>query len=753
MFGPYFDGLPNNRDAESETVALLYPALEEQAQEALLKSDCYWAASRELFTVAWEAVMRVCRPSLALTPASPGLFGACRLTHPQTGVPIQVNTKDRPDIRGCLSVGSAMAISFPPGVPGPFETSLNLPKSAAANVVLPRDLYAYATTFSVKPAPSDDRFGRCPGPGGFPTTPGAATLTGACAPSGGFHSACVSGCPLLPSADSTFQLSLGSANLVLRPTIRLVDNTGRKIARPMTREGSHYEWQTGIQGRGCGSDEAKRFYECSWEENFSPQVQVENVRIFALTSDDEEVSIHPTSSLRVVQPDPIATTEETWACAFRSGSAEASISGQESGCDDALVATPTYSLNAFALAVADATRVATPMTLPLHWSVDLDPASVPSNADVFIEFTLRDKSGTGALTVTPYADFGRLRTGRVRGERLRLRSVGSQPIQINRIGLTGQHASDFSFRVLENVQPPLRIPLDVTIDGNNISAKAKETGTWNTLVRVSEGPTGHTFSLLTRDDVSLSNLNALDASPRSSRPVTLREGGGLSRSPPAVNEAARPPRSTIDSPFGPTIEAANAPLVIANTENLMVTRLLPFTLEPGEEAEVFVEVTPSDYGDRQAFLTIDGEQLTRPDRKWQVSSSLHVFALEGPRFVVFPEGTLEFPAPVRPRSPERVVFLDNYGDQEGIRTDIAIVGPDASQFELRSEHGPARNIPPGDGEMFLLSLTHPCSPVTHSAAAGLSAPWRAELRVGTSEQTISIPLAGRPLQCLHNLNP
>jgi hypothetical protein len=179
------------------------------------------------------------------------------------------------------------------------------------------------------------------------------------------------------------------------------------------------------------------------------------------------------------------------------------------------------------------------------------------------------------------------------------------------------------------------------------------------------------------------------------------------------------------------------------------TRSVPFTLFAGESVEIFVEATPRDYGERQAYLKVEGDEPTHPGRTWQVLSSLHAWGLAGPRFVVFPEGTLQFPYPLRPRSPERVIFVDNVGDEEAIRNEIAITGPDASQFAISSQHAAIRHIPPGDGEMFLLSLTHPCSPTALSTgeSAVSSGSWQGTLQVSTSEGILGVPLIGRPLQC------
>lgn len=728
-FGPYFDGLSNSPDAEPETVALLYPELEQAGQEALLRSDCYWASTQESFTVAWESLLTVKRGSARMTCDSPATFGVCRLTDPQTGRPIQISTDKPPDLSACpdSDLPSAMTLTFAAGdipvSPGP----LNLPnKDPRVDLEIPSDIYTYGARFARKAPAAVDPFGRCPGPDGFDGDPVPANLTGHCAPSGDRHSTCVSGCALAPAEDSTYQVSVASADLVLKPTILLVGTTGRTIARPMIQDGSTFSWQTTAEGTECSPEAIevlgnRRQYQCRWHENFSPQVQVERVQIFAVTASGQRVAVQPAGPLSVRSYVPSRFT--TQQCAFQSGSAQVEISGSQSGCSRPLVATPTFALDVFAIATIDTARHgAQPMTVPLHWSVALEPTSVPDGAAVFIEFGLRARAGQALVMTRPSQDFGRLRVGRPRGERVFLRNVGAEPAQVQRITLIGPQASDFRFRVLDQRQEPLKAPLDVTIRGNRIDASPRDaTRSWEPLLDSSDGPVNQRMRVLARDDVSWPSLIASGA-------VT----------PPAFPSVV--PRISA--------EAARSPLVATNNRALLNTRLLPFTLGPGESVEVFVEITPRDYGPRQAYLKVEGYQLTRPDQGWQVLSALHAFALEGPRLAVFPSGTLEFPYPHRPRSPERAVHVDNLGDEEGVRTDIALVGPDASKFKLLSQHAPRRHIPPGDREMFQLSLAQPCSSAGSSAGpTGPGSRWQATLRIGTSETVINVPLVARPLQC------
>jgi hypothetical protein len=193
---------------------------------------------------------------------------------------------------------------------------------------------------------------------------------------------------------------------------------------------------------------------------------------------------------------------------------------------------------------------------------------------------------------------------------------------------------------------------------------------------------------------------------------------------------------------------ASSPIIAVNTANLTAVRRMPFNLAPGESVQIFVDMTPRAYGRRQALLKIEGVQSTRPDRTWQVYSALQGWGLYGPDVRVFPPGTLQFPYPARPDSPERSLFVDNAGDEEAIRTDVKIVGRDASRFKLVSQHASRRHISPGDGEAFQLALSQPCLTVA-GKQPGVSGPvWQAALRITTSDKTFEVPLSGRPLECL-----
>jgi hypothetical protein len=725
-FGPYFDGLPNSAGAPLETIALLYPELDRTGHEALLKSDCYWSSSQESFTVSWETVLTVCRPSALLTSASPNTFGVCRLTHPVTGIPLQINNQDVPDVRGCLKVGSSMVISFAPGEE-PISAAVNVPRGRAVNLSVPIDLYTHAARFWRRPEATPDAFARCPGPQGFSGERMPARLSSHCAPEGDLHSTCVGQCPLAALEDGTYEVTVGPGALVLNPTVRVVSPTGRVIAREMVRAGDTFSWQTPVEGNECGVDvtqpgfPSRREYRCRWHENFSPQVQVERVEIFALTATGQRMAVQPAGPLTVRSFDPISVDEDTWSCVFESGRPQTRIAGPQSNCNRALAATPTFTLDAFTIAVGDiGGSGARPMTVPLRWTVPLQPDSVPENAAVFIEFTLRARAGQALVVATPSRDLGRIRIGHSRGERLLVRNAGSESARVDSISLTGAHAADFQFRALQHIQEPLKAPMQVTVKGNNAQVKLDNVQSWEPLIDWTAGSTTQRLRVTDRDAVSW---------------LQLISAGKVARLRPKTTRAV-------------TLQTANSPIIAVNTANLIAIRRMPFNLPAGESVEIFVDMTPRAYGRRQALLKVEGVQSTRPDRAWRVYSSLQGWGLYGPDVRVFPAGTLHFPYPARPDSAERSLFVDNAGDEEAIRTDVKIVGRDASKFKLVSPHEPRRHISPGDGEAFQLSLSQPCLPVAMKHPTVSGPVWQAALRITTSDKTFAVPLSGRPLECL-----
>jgi hypothetical protein len=532
-------------------------------------------------------------------------------------------------------------------------------------------------------------------------------------------------CPLAALEDGTYEVTVGPGALVLNPTIRVVSPAGRVIAREMVPAGNTFSWQTPVEGNECGLEvtqpiPSRREYRCRWQENFSPQVQVERAEIFALTANGRRMPVQAAGPLTVRSFDPISVDEDIWSCLFESAIPQTRIAGPQSNCNKPLVATPTFTLDAFGVAVGDIGGIgARPMTVPLRWSVPLQPDSVPPGAAVFIEFTLRVRGGQALVVATPSRDLGRTRIGHSRGERLLVRNAGSEPARVDAVTLTGPHAADFRFRALQQIHDPLKAPMQVAVKGNKAQVKLDNLQPWEALIDWTAGSTTQRLRVADRDAVSWSQLIS---------------AGKVVRLKPKTAPAVMP-------------QIASSPIIASNTANLTAIRRMPFNLAPGESVEIFVDMTPRAYGRRQAMLKVEGVQSTRPDHTWQVYSALQGWGLYGPDVRVFPAGTLQFPYPARPDSPERSLFVDNAGDQEAIRTHVKIVGRDASKFKLVSEHAPRRHISPGDGEAFQLSLSQPCLPVATKQPTVSGPLWQAALQITTSDKSFAIPLSGRPLEC------
>jgi hypothetical protein len=114
-----------------------------------------------------------------------------------------------------------------------------------------------------------------------------------------------------------------------------------------------------------------------------------------------------------------------------------------------------------------------------------------------------------------------------------------------------------------------------------------------------------------------------------------------------------------------------------------------------------------------------------------------------PSLSVLPD-VLRFPYPDHRGLPAttRNAFLDNFGNAPADRTAVAVVGPDATLFELVSQHPPTLTLPPGGNEQFTLRLAVPCGAPTPSAS------WSAVLRIDTTEGRFEVPIVGQPYPCV-----
>ena len=114
-----------------------------------------------------------------------------------------------------------------------------------------------------------------------------------------------------------------------------------------------------------------------------------------------------------------------------------------------------------------------------------------------------------------------------------------------------------------------------------------------------------------------------------------------------------------------------------------------------------------------------------------------------PSLSVLPN-VLRFPYPDHLGRPATTLnaFLTNYGNAAADRTAVAVVGPDATLFQLVSQHPPTRTLAPGEDERFTLRLAVACGAPTSTVSSS------ATLRIDTTEGRFEVPLSGQPYPCV-----
>ncbi len=757
-FGPYLDGVPPQANAprnRQETVALLQPALANVGQEALLKSDCYWAPSvGETFSATWEQILEVRRAPAHLTCDSPVLVGMCRLTNPDNGDTLKLVVGDAPDVSACPQPEPTIMTISASSADFPSQAFTLKNTDDPQRIVLSRDLAIYEATFSGRtlPANADDQYGLCPSASEF-TGPATSTelLSNYCQRSGDDLSpTCATRCSLAGLENAVYKVSIPgiSPDLTLLPAIRIVPAGGRTIARQMELVDSAagtYRWSTPVDGPECNlfvedgniPPDSKPYYHCRWHENFSPSVQVASVRLFARDSNGSEQALAPAGPLTVRTYDPPDDDEERWTCNFNSAGA---IDDLNNGCEVAtggakvpLLVTPTYWLDAFDTALALNNQIgAVPLTAPLQWSVDLASAMVPNGGSVFIEFTLRTVTGQALMSVDGALNLGDKRVGHSASGSILLTNIGSAVARVDNLRLMGPDQGDFRYRVLQDRLPPLEIPVEITDrPGGNFAVEFMDgMEDYMSLFEASRGSVDYRLELLPPEEIAW---------------TTAIERGEIAPTPAATRRFTPPGSATVTATVDTRFR--ENPVVTRAGETLQTTRPLPFTVAPGEVVEIFVDVTPSVDGERWTMLRIEGVDAARPDRHWWVASSIMGFGLYGPDLVMFPGGPIEFPG-FGSNPTERNVLLINNGDMAARRTSVAITGPDANRFSIVSQHAAEREIPPGGDETFRLKLSNPCGVAAFSAAIPTASPaWHASLEIDTDEGELSVELLGRPTDC------
>ncbi len=113
-----------------------------------------------------------------------------------------------------------------------------------------------------------------------------------------------------------------------------------------------------------------------------------------------------------------------------------------------------------------------------------------------------------------------------------------------------------------------------------------------------------------------------------------------------------------------------------------------------------------------------------------------------PSLNILPD-VLRFPYPDHLGRPAttRNALLTNFGNAPADRLAVALIGPDASAFQLVSQHRPTQTVAPGRDELFTIRFVVPCG--DPGRALSLSA----ALRIETTEGRFEVPLIGQPYPC------
>jgi hypothetical protein len=113
-----------------------------------------------------------------------------------------------------------------------------------------------------------------------------------------------------------------------------------------------------------------------------------------------------------------------------------------------------------------------------------------------------------------------------------------------------------------------------------------------------------------------------------------------------------------------------------------------------------------------------------------------------PSLSVLPD-VMRFPYPDHRGRPAttRNALLTNFGNAAADRLAVAVVGPDASVFQLVSQHPTPHTLAPGTDELLTVRFTVPCG----APAPGVS--WSAALRIETTEGRFDVPILGQPYPC------
>jgi YVTN family beta-propeller protein len=740
---------------DENVVSEIYPELgSDPVVRRLPKSDCLWVPEGQAMRASWEAVVGLEPgrgygraivngfPEMDAEADAPygadfypgGLrwFSACRLDTPYDR---RAMIASQPGIceafddecEGC-TVGpywtAALADGFALSIGCDDPNDFDLGTILAGNRV-----HAFDTDLrAMRPPDPRPGWNLC-----APARPGApewsaADWVASCPSEGGLLDACGDRCVFQPTQDATLAVAstfYGRARVLSPALMTVKKDAPRRLLRPMERRTSGgtaiLSWFTPPSDvRNDPGGPQPEEPSLRWEENFTPDVRVAEVRIKDVRNGGE-VQLAPTR-LRVLDPVGAATV---WDCpgalegagkVFRLTSSSACRQGD--GPLGPLAVTPTY-------VVANATQTTRPpIVAPLTWEADL-PAGV-SVAEPVIEFRVVNVACTAgatcnALKAEEVDDLGGLQVGKPHRLTVEVTNVGPEPLRVGTVRMEAvagypDARGDFAIELLSD---PRAAPAAVELTAGGELRLGADFAT-NPLVRSTTTPDGQPSLERTLDRDGARIAVAGDTLTATGDPSF--EDARIVYEDPGTDFSWRPTEPGLRRPFA---------------EVVYLRRATPFYVDPGHSFLVRLTVTPRALGHRRAYLSVGATADSNP--AWGVWTRPLVKArgISGPSLVALPE-VISFPRQRLDAGGQVVEVYElnalaaNYGNVAMTRGNITFAGPDAGRFALASSHPPSAVIPPGGDEIYTVRYAPSCAPPLAPPRALGPRQYEAELRVTTN---------------------
>lgn len=454
----------------------------------------------------------------------------------------------------------------------------------------------------------------------------------------------------------------------MRPNVMVVRER-RSLARPMKPVAGtfRYAWSTPAGGGGPAGPR--------WHENFSPNLVVEEVRVFVRRPDGTEVPPPATVGDRV---ELVGENGATWACERHPDTGTFGIeSCLAGGASSGLAATPTYVIEQLDPDFGN------PLTAPLRWEAGFvsDPLAGPGG-QLYIEFTLRAEFGEAGLSGRPLvADFGDVLVGDRKALWAEFVNVGGKTLEIDDVWIEGPDRAEFAFEI--PIQPrAVPLPIDLIEEKEHVYALGvgedfEEIGLLSTWEDPEQQLTVYRPAEIEGQALQLYGSQ-----------VEVRNE--LLFADPEAKFAFEAPASNVTRPLARTVYSTIQP---------------PFALAVGDRIRIAASAHPQSYSshDKEAILFVRAHPISSPGEELVVGVPLVARTAWG----ADPE---MLPTRVVFHSSVRNVLIENVGDQPTWRRDVTLSGPDAQMYWIANQIPPMRLLEPGDAEVITLEYQNPDGP-------------------------------------------